>query len=126
MIIGFILLFVAIAAISEAIMDTLAHHFKQSVFSTFNEQFWNPAVSGANKWKNGDKKQGEKFLFSSTLLVGITEAWHTFKMIRTFAIFCAFGCIEFFFTGSIIVSLSARVVFGIVFTVFYHYYRKND
>jgi hypothetical protein len=119
MIIGLIFLFFAIAAISEAVMDSLAHHFKESWFCTFNERFWNPAVSGVNKWKNGDKKQGERFFLSSTLLVGVTEAWHLFKTIRTFTIFCGFGCIEYFFTNSIMVTISSRVVFGIVFTVFY-------
>jgi hypothetical protein len=40
-------IFLAIAAIFNAIMDTLTHHFSTSVFKNKNEEFWNPNVS----WK---------------------------------------------------------------------------
>lgn len=38
--------------------------------------FWNPAVSWQNKWKNGDPLQGEAFPLSSTALVWTTDAKH--------------------------------------------------
>ena len=38
--------------------------------------FWNPAVSWQNKWKNGDPLQGEAFPLSSTALAWTTDAKH--------------------------------------------------
>ena len=69
--------------ISEAVMDTLQFHFFKSIFSNFKKQlFWDPVVSWRNKYKNGDPDQGPKFPFSTTLLVGLTDGWHFFKLLR--------------------------------------------
>jgi hypothetical protein len=82
-------LFLMIAAgIFKAVMDTLQFHFFKSVFASkakepsqaiMEDRFWNPELSWENKWKNGDKAQGEKFLGSSTVFVFTTDAWHLFQ-----------------------------------------------
>lgn len=113
------MILISIAAYCEAVMDTLAHHFEKSIFAKLNSKWWNPVVSGNNKWKNGDKSQGERFFLSSTLLVGFTEAWHLFKMIRTFCVFLAMATLEYQFLKSIYISISARILFGTGFTLFY-------
>lgn len=113
------IILITIASVSESVMDTLAHHYETSFFVKFNPYFWNPVLSGSNKWKNGSKKQGEKFFLSSTLLVGFTEGWHLFKMIRTFCLFAAIGVLEYEFNKTIYLSVILRVVFGLIFTVFY-------
>jgi len=46
------------------------------------ETFWIKNVSSKNKWKNGDKKQGEKFFGSSRWFVALTDAWHLFGLIE--------------------------------------------
>jgi hypothetical protein len=70
------------AAVSEAIMDKLLFHYNRSIFITYKkQQWWNPKLSWKNKWKNGNKEEGERFMLSSTLLVGLTDAWHFFKSI---------------------------------------------
>jgi hypothetical protein len=77
----------AISAIAKSIQDKLQFHFKNSVFKNVkNPQYWNPAISHKNKWKNGDKAQGEKFFLSSTILVFLTDSWHLFGLIRDFSI----------------------------------------
>ena len=64
-----------ISSLAKAIQDKLQFHFDKSVFSKVkNKQYWNPAISHRNKWKNRDSRQGEKFFMSSTLLVGLTDA----------------------------------------------------
>lgn len=121
------IILIIIAGFAEAIMDTLAHHFESSVFSKLNPQFWNPIVSGANKWKDGKRENGEKFFLSSTLLVGVTEAWHLFKMIRTLLLFSSASLIGYALTGNIWVPISImslRVVYGIIFTIGYKYLKK--
>ncbi len=69
------------SGVSKAIMDKVNFHFKHSIFNSlkFKQTFWNPKISWKNKWKNNDKSQGEKFLFSSTILVFTTDAWHLFQ-----------------------------------------------
>ena len=52
------------------------------VFPGADPKFWNPHESAGNKWKNGDYKQGEKFLFSSTVLVWTTDGYHLTRMLR--------------------------------------------
>lgn len=106
-----------IGGIGKAVRDTLAHHFEESIFKDKNPLFWNPVLSGGNKWKNGDKKQGEKFFLSSTLWVGITEAWHVSESINVAFLFLGAGFMTYYMGlwGAVI----ARVIYGIVFTICY-------
>jgi hypothetical protein len=103
-----------IAGFCEAVMDTLAHHFEDSVFSGLNKNWWNPVYSGSNKWKNGDKSQGPKRFLSTTLLVGFYDGWHLFKMFRTLSIFMSFAILFGF-----IPSLIAMLIFKLAFTIYY-------
>ena len=52
------------------------------VFPDANDQFWQPGLSWHNKWKGGDPANGEKFLFSSTALVWVTDGFHLCRMAR--------------------------------------------
>lgn len=79
-----------LSGVSKAVMDKVNFHFKQSIFNSprFKEQFWNHEISHSNKWKNGDKRQGERFWKSSTWFVMFTDAWHLFQFFtRTFLVF---------------------------------------
>jgi hypothetical protein len=119
--VGFLLFL--FAGICEAIMDKLQFHYDSTIFKDYgNQLFWNPAISWKNKYKDGDPTNGEKFFLSKTLLVGFTDAWHMFKLFRTFFIFagiyflfipCAtkFTCLMF--------VIIARIIYGISFTIFF-------
>ena len=119
--IGFLLFF--FAGLCEAIMDKIQFHFDGTIFKKYgNQLFWNPAISWKNKYKDGDPMKGEKFFLSKTLLVGFTDAWHMFKLFRTFFIFagiyflfipCAtkFTCLMY--------VVIARIIYGISFTIFF-------
>jgi len=75
------------AGICNSIMDVLKTRFNKSVFQGKKPSNWiDPALSWPNKWKNGDKSQGEKFIGSSTVFVWITDLWHLAKMIMLVAI----------------------------------------
>ena len=108
------------AGLCEAAMDTLAHHYEQSIFKKMNPNYWNPAVSGANKWKNGDRAQGERFFLSSTLLVGVTEGWHLFKMARTLLLFGAIAVVTGWIT-----ALLMMCTFKGAFTLYYKTFRED-
>ena len=58
------------------------YSYFDKVFPGANPEFWNPKESAGNKWKNGDRKQGERFLFSSTALVWTTDGYHLTRMLR--------------------------------------------
>jgi len=110
-----ILLF--ISAVAKAIMDKLSFHYSSSVFPklTKAENFWNPKFSYRNKWKNGDIKQGEKFLGSSTIFVFLSDAWHLFGLIRDFSVIICFTIITLNPYYLLIYPLY-RLVFHIFFT----------
>ena len=106
-----------IGGLSKAIRDTVSHHFEESIFSKLNPKFWNPLISGNNKWKNGDKNQGEKFTQSSNLLVGITESWHSSETINVF--FLIAGVCLLTMSLGILGAVLARVMYGFTFTLAY-------
>lgn len=118
------LLFFFISGICEAIMDKLQFHFDTSIFKQFKDQyFWDPRISWKNKYKDNDPTKGDKFFLSRSLFVGLTDAWHLFKLFRTFFIFAG---IYFIFipcaTNStcLLFVIFARVLFGVAFTLFFN------
>ena len=121
-IIGFILILVS--AVGKSVMDKLQFHYSKSIFSKFkNQQFWNPEISWKNKWKNGNKLQGESFFLSSTLFVFTTDAWHLFQNIFLNSLFLGLFFITFKEISWLkaLLFLLSRVIFGLTFTYVYTY-----
>ena len=115
-----------ISAVCKAIMDTLQFHYEQSIFANDKSEFWNPLISWKNKWKNGDKLQGEKFLFSSTIFVWTTDAWHFFQSIMLTSFFLALVIALFFtpaypltFINVFLFTLIFKVTFSLTFELFF-------
>jgi hypothetical protein len=84
------LLLAFIAGGYDSVLDTLVSdiQYKASKLANMpNQQWWNWFISGGNKWKNGDIKQGEKFFGSSTFLSWLTDAFHMFKALLIVTIF---------------------------------------
>ncbi len=86
------LLLVVLAAICNAVMDTISFHYKISIFTKFNPQWWNPAISWKNKYVDyskfaeytGKVSKLEKRIFILNLFsikypTFLTDAWHFFK-----------------------------------------------
>ena len=113
------LILVGVSAMSEAIMDKLNFHFEKSIFvNKENQLFWNPIESWKNKWKEDLKT--EKFIGSSTIFVFTTDAWHLFKFIKNT---CLFIGLPLLFMGELNIILSmviARIIYGLVFTIFFN------
>ena len=114
------LLFIILAAILNAAMDILSYRYDLSVFSKYTrlKQFTIPALSWQNKWKNGDRKQGERFFGSSTFLVWTTDAWHLFK---TLMLACYSIAIVTYspMIHPIVDAIAYWIIFGIVFELFW-------
>lgn len=64
---------------SKGTADYLQFHY------TKYNKFWNPDLSWKNKWKNGDRLQGEKFFGSSTIFVCFTDCWHLCNTINKYS-----------------------------------------
>ena len=76
------ILLMIFAGFWNSVMDVLKTRYNTSIFASWNNQTWlKPSLSWRNKWKNGDKSQGERFFGSSTFLVWLTDFWHLAKML---------------------------------------------
>ena len=113
-----------IAGMCEAVMDTLQFHCDNSIFKRKkNQLFWNPLFSWKNKYKDGDPLKGERFFLSKTFFVGFTDAWHLFKLFRTFSFFAG---IYFLFipcgtkTECLYFIITSRFLYGVSFTYFFN------
>jgi len=122
---------ISIAGAANAVMDTLVHHYDQSIFPKMGKAvwFWNPKVSWQRKWKDGKKENGEAFPLSSTALVFLTDGWHLFQFIQNRFYNIAFGA--FAISGVlnpyegpvwvlfVFIFVMAAVVHSVSFEVFY-------
>jgi hypothetical protein len=83
------IILVFLAGISKAFMDLSAHgkpfwFMSKDVIGIdhyLNKKYdwWYMDRSWPMKWKNGDPKQGERFLGSSTVFVNLVDGWHLFQ-----------------------------------------------
>lgn len=114
------ILLLIISAISKSICDISESCFSTSKLSNLNPNFWNKHASASNKWKNGDKSQGEKFLFSSTILVFLTDAWHLFDVIRDLSLISAM-----ILTNNLWLLLAVYPIRQLFFQITYSYLTKK-
>ena len=115
------------AAMANAVMDTLTTRYGQSVFARLSpdaQEWFDPAVSWVNKWKDGDRAQGEAFPLSSTALVFTTDAWHFFKFITILCLYAAlFAPFTLLFRwpwyGWVLLYFAFDIPRGLIFELFY-------
>jgi len=101
-------IFVAIAAVLNAVLDTLKDHFSVSVFKNLNPKFWNPQVSYA----------------TSITLFGVHwDAWHIIKYAFIASIFMAIVMFEQVFKWWV-EFIMFFLLWWIFFELFYTYIFK--
>lgn len=124
------LIFIILAAICNAVMDTSVHHFHTSKFNTLNPYFWDGEISWKNKYIDGDPSKGRvKWYFGVNKPVQITDAFHFFKMLMiTFICLsvitfdkCAvlFGC-EYSVLNFLVILGVYGTIWNTVFSLFYN------
>jgi hypothetical protein len=121
-IIGLIL--VLLSGIAEAIMDKIQFHFDKSIFVNYNQDFWNPTLSWKNKWRSDLKT--EKFLWSSSLFVFVTDGWHLSKFFRNLFLFVGIPIVCYYSDNIILSCIICRICFGISFTLFFNVIFKRS
>ena len=67
-----------VAGAAKGFNETLQFHWKafHAKFPKANPQWYNPAISWRNKYKDGDPNKGAKFPFSTNVLVMTTDQYH--------------------------------------------------
>ena len=88
------LLFIFLFGIAEGAKDILSFRYSKSIFSNYNKNFWDPQASWINKYKKNKLNSSpnpwyyfglykprykEKFPYSTTFLVFLTDGWHLCK-----------------------------------------------
>jgi len=70
------------SGVLDATAEVMMYNYDlfDGVFDIKNHTYWNPRLSYAQKWKNGDYRQGEAFLFSSTALSFLVEGRKLVRM----------------------------------------------
>tara|TARA_R100000700_G_C3136439_1_gene119737 strand:+ start:186 stop:578 length:393 start_codon:yes stop_codon:yes gene_type:complete len=121
------LVLVMLAGFCNAVMDIIQFKYNQSIFAKYPslDQWANPMRSWRNKWKDGNPQLGERFPFSSTVFVWVTDLWHFAQsfMITFFVLAAIFYSPIISFDNYIIevvVSLAIlKVGFSITFEIFW-------
>jgi hypothetical protein len=128
------LFLIAIAGMCNALYEIIFVSFNQSIFRNLNPLFWNPEVSWQNKWAQPfpqpaeDKwyyfgftpRYKERFPYSSTIFVWLTDAWHLFKAIM---LTCIMAAIVLYvpIVSPFVDFILLYCTFTFVFTLFYDY-----
>jgi hypothetical protein len=128
------LILIALAGALNATYEILFTGFNKSIFRNLNPEFWNPNESWIYKWDTPIKEYSEskwyyfgyaprykeRFPYSSTVFVFLTDAWHLFKSLML-------GCIMISVVNySVIVNpfidfILIYVTFTFTFTIFFDY-----
>lgn len=119
------LFLIIIAAICNAIMDTLFHHYGISIFNKSKSLFWsNPyTTSWLNKYVDRDVKKGlikyKILFFKIEKPAAFTDAWHFFKSLMIITIILSIVFYKVFFTWYFD-FLILGIVWNLVFSLFYN------
>jgi hypothetical protein len=86
------ILLMVLVGVCNAVMDVLFTRYDKSIFTKFNPEWWNPQISWKWKWDmplhpsphywyyfGFYPAYAERFPYSSTIFVWVTDAWHFFK-----------------------------------------------
>lgn len=111
-----ILLF-ALAGVCKALSDAIAHGKIK-----YSGAWWDWEQGWKAKWKGGDPNKGEAFLFSSTLLVFLSDGWHFWNMVQYLCLTLALpayvlsGPVVSLWVDVLMMALAFRVVFQICYS----------
>jgi len=82
-------LFVLLACIMNAGMDSLRHSFKTSFARNWDSAFWNPTVSWLNKYNDFIPENGRRKIWFIVIPAAFTDGWHLLKMFMLGFLFIA-------------------------------------
>lgn len=71
-----------VSGMLDGTIETINYHYESGFkprMKNVNDQFWNPAISWKNKYKNGVSTEGPKFYGSTNMFVFTTDAYHLMR-----------------------------------------------
>jgi hypothetical protein len=125
-IIVIIIISLILAALLSSQMDKVsdATNYEYSIPAKLHlDRFWwCKELSYSNKYKNGDKSQGEKFFGSTTFLVWLTDGWHLLKFLfdRCWQLPISY----LFYQGDILILIGIYIIIGVLFGTFFSIFYK--
>lgn len=118
-------LFVLLACIMNAGMDSLRNNFYTSFAKNWNEQFWNPAISWTNKYINNTPGLPRKKIWFIVIPAAFTDGWHLLKMFMLGFLFIAMSLNV---TNSLLTDLYLflfyQLIWNVLFNPIYYKLRK--
>lgn len=127
------LILCALAGMLNATYEILFVGFKYSIFRKLNPKYWDPYESWIYKWKYPltvptkhwyyfkiYPRYEERFPYSSTIFVWLTDAWHLFKAIM---LMCLMLAVVFYtpIVNTFVDFIMLYCVFTFTFTIFFDY-----
>lgn len=119
-------LFLGLAALSNAGMDTLTHHYSYSFAAEYkwDRQFWDPSISWKNKYIDGDpskqKVQMTLLFFSINKPSFLTDGWHLLKAIMlAFILLSSVIWISANWWKKILIFFALAIIWSAVFEIVY-------
>lgn len=119
-------LFLGLAAMSNASMDTLVHHYSYSFAAEYklDRQFWDPAISWKNKYVNNNPDKGrikiDLLLFEIDKPVILTDGWHLLKGIMlAFIFFSSVVWIQVNWWKKLLFFIGFTILWSLVFGIVY-------
>lgn len=115
------------AAKSNAIMDTLSHHFRTSIFEGRNDQYWNPEISWKNKYVDGNVLKGRVkwniLGYEFNKHPSFLDGWHFHKSLM---MVCICGAIATYKSVGWQWDIISFLLYGTIWnSVFSYYYDKK-
>jgi len=114
------LLFFALAAMCNSIMDNTKDHFYKSIFNSpkFDQNWWNTETSWKNKYIDRSINKG----VDKSKPIFLTDSWHYFKflMVVLLALSAATFDIKFLWWEFPLIIISYGIVWIAVFNFFYN------
>lgn len=116
--------FILLSAYLKSVMDRLSDNKIGFPVKPGNKFFGYKSETWTNKYKNNDPNQGEKFLFSTTLLVSFTDLWHLIQSLYYFCIFVNFSILlnaqySLSIYSTICAYILMKISYSAVFEIFY-------
>lgn len=71
-----------LSGLLDGTCESINYHYANGfapVFPHANPEFWNPAVSWVNKYKDNNPNMGPKYIGSTTFLTFTTDAYHALR-----------------------------------------------
>lgn len=71
-----------VSGMLDGTIESMSYHYEngfQRRFPKLNNQFWNPAVSWTNKYKNHNPAEGPKFMGSTNMFAWTTDGYHLLR-----------------------------------------------